>query len=81
MAIKDFSKADGLRLRIPLTVYDRQTGSFRHVPETAALVTVADEAEQKRLWESIEKAIAGGKWRNGRTDSGGDRPRRAEARI
>jgi hypothetical protein len=71
MAIKDFSPTpprQGRRLRFSVHVYDPSRQGFRCVKGLAALVTVADAAEQARLWRAIEDAIGEGRWRHG--DSG-----------
>jgi hypothetical protein len=63
---KDFSKPAGRRLRIALAIYDKAKRQFRGVTQQSALVTVVSGKEQARLWAEIERAIAGGSWRDDR---------------
>lgn len=78
---KDFSaQPSGRRLRIPLTVYDTEKRNFKPVPDTAALVTVSGEREQRRLWKAIEKAIGDGEWRDG-AGGGADRSEHVGAPV
>lgn len=69
---KDFSRPPaGRRLRIPLQLYDPASRTFKHQAGSAALITVTDMSEQKRLWKAIETTIEGGAWRNHERAAGG----------
>lgn len=64
MRSRDFSAPQaGRRLRLTLGVYHPGSKQFRHVKGVSARITVANVAEQNRLWKAIEETIAGDTWR------------------
>jgi hypothetical protein len=81
MSIKDFSRPTGRRLRIPCLIYEPPRKNFRTVKGMAALVTVEDAAEHRRLWAAIEDVIAEGKWKNGDSDRGSGAAASAVAHV
>jgi hypothetical protein len=74
-ASKDYTRQKGRRIRVALTVYDPTNRGYRGVEGQAARLIVANANEQRRLWESIDKLIEEGSWR----DVGSDRPGRGAA--
>ena len=72
---KDFSRPAGPRIRIAMARYEARTRNFKGVKNHAALVNVADAAEQRRLWAAVLDTIADeSRWRNAPDSRGGDSP-------